>query len=78
LWPPGPYALAAAAAAVIGAVLGGSRRLATCFVAPDDSTGRRARAAALPVRLGSGGIVSVVLPELNVRDRIALDNAMML
>src|SRR5689334_6968124 len=49
LWPPGPYALAAAAAKAIDAVLKGSEGLVTCFVAPDDGSGRRTRAAALPV-----------------------------
>jgi malate dehydrogenase len=78
LWPPGPYTLATAAAAIIEALLGRSRRLASCFVAPDDSTGRRTRAAALPVRLGGGGIIDIALPPLNARDRVALDNAMML
>jgi malate dehydrogenase len=78
LWPPGPYALAAAAAKVIDAMLGGSRRLVTCFVAPDDSAGTRARAAALPVRLGRTGVVDVVLPELSVRERVRLENAMLL
>ena len=48
LWPPGPYALASAAAKVIEALLGRSRRLATCFVAPDDAAGVRMRTAALP------------------------------
>lgn len=78
LWPPGPYALAAAAAKVIDTVLGASRRLVTCFVAPDDSMGARARAAALPVRLGRPGVIDVVLPELSVRERVRLENAMML
>ncbi len=78
LWPPGPYALASAAAAVIEALVGRSRRLVTCFVAPDDSAGRRTRTAALPVRLGPAGIVGVVLPSLSVRERVALDNAMLL
>jgi malate dehydrogenase len=78
LWPPGPYALASAAAKVIGATLGGSRRLMTCFVAPDDSSGTRARAGALPVRLGRTGVIEVVLPELSVRERVRLENAMML
>lgn len=78
LWPPGPYALAAAAVKVIDAILGGSRRLANCFVAPDGSPGTRARTAALPVRLGPSGIVEVILPELSAHDRVALDNAMML
>ena len=78
LWPPGPYALASAAATAIEALLGRSRRLATCFVAPDDSAGRRARAAALPVRLGPAGIVDVALPSLSVHERVLLDNAMLL
>jgi len=78
LWPPGPYALASAAAAAIETLVGRSRRLTTCFVAPDDSAGRRARAAALPVRLGPAGIVDVALPSLSVRERVLLDNAMLL
>ncbi len=78
LWPPGPYALASAAAQVIETVLGRSRRLASCFVAPDDSAGARTRTAALPVRLCAAGIAEVVLPSLSVHDRVALDNAMML
>ena len=78
LWPPGPYALASAASKVIEAMAGRSRQRAVCFVAPDDAAGRRTRAAALPVRLGPGGIASVVLPSLNVHDRVALDNAMLL
>ena len=52
--------------------------ITSCFVAPDDSSGRRTRAAALPVRLDAGGLAAVVLPELNARDRVALENAMLL
>jgi malate dehydrogenase len=78
LWPPGPYALASAAAAAIEALSGRSRRLITCFVAPDDSAGRRARTAALPVRLGPAGIVDVALPSLSVHERVLLDNATLL
>jgi len=78
LWPPGPHALASAGAKVIEAVARRSRASASCFVAPDDSSGRRARVAALPVRLGARGIEAVVLPELNARDRVALENAMLL
>ena len=78
LWPPGPYALASAAAKVIDTILGGSDRVVTCFVAPDDSAGRRTRTAALPVRLNRSGLVDVVMPELNGRDRVRLDNATLL
>jgi len=78
VWPPGPYALASAAAKVIDTMLGRSERIVTCFVAPDDSAGRRTRTAALPVRLNRSGLIEVVLPELNARDRVRLDNAMLL
>jgi malate dehydrogenase len=78
LWPPGPYALATAAVKAIDAIFGRSRRLSSCFVAPDNSAGARRRTAALPVRLGPSGIVEVVLPELSGHDRVALDNAMLL
>jgi hypothetical protein len=59
-------------------VCGTSRRTLSCFVAPDDSTGRRARAVALPVRLGLAGVTSVDQPTLGVAARVALDNAMLL
>jgi malate dehydrogenase len=78
LWPPGPYALAAAAAKAIDAVVKRSEALVACFVAPDDSSGRRVRTAALPVRLSDSGVTDVVLPELSVRERVQLDNAMSL
>jgi malate dehydrogenase len=78
LWPPGPYALAAAAARTIDAVLRRSEALVTCFIAPDDSAGMRMRTAALPVRLGDTGVIEVVLPELSVRERVQLENAMLL
>jgi len=78
LWPPGPHALAHAAAETIAAVCGVSRRAISCFVAPDDSAGRRTRASALPARLGMTGIVSLVQPTLSAAARVALDNAMLL
>jgi malate dehydrogenase len=78
LWPPGPYALASAASAVIEAMAGRSRRVASCFVAPDSASGTRARAAALPARFDAGGIAGIMQPSLSVVERIALDNAMAL
>jgi malate dehydrogenase len=78
MWPPGPHALAAAAGKAVDAIFGRSRPVVSCFVAPDDSGGRRARTAALPLRLGSRGVETIVLPALNVVDRVALDNAMLL
>ena len=78
LWPPGPYALAAAATACVEAMAGRSRRLASCFVAPDVSSGTHTRTGAMPVRLGPAGIVDVVLPSLSAVEQVALDNALML
>jgi malate dehydrogenase len=77
LWPPGPYALAAAAAKVAAAIAAESHRLACCFVAPDFSAGNRARTTALPVRLGPAGIVDVIQPTLSSGEQTILDNAMM-
>jgi len=76
LWPPGPYALASAAAIAIDALAERTRRITNCFVAPDVSSGVQTRTAALPVRLGRAGIVEVVVPSLSVADRIALENAL--
>src|SRR5215831_2589634 len=78
LWPPGPYALASAAAKVIATMLGQSDRVVSCFVAPDDSAGRRTRTSAIPVRLNRTGLTDVVLPELTGRDRVRLENATLL
>jgi malate dehydrogenase len=78
LWPPGPIAHAAAASAAIESILGRSRQRISAFVAPDDTFGRRARAAALPIYLGCEGIDRVESPALTVHDRVALENAMTL
>ena len=78
LWPPGPYSLAVVAAEAIACILGRSHRIMSCFVAPDDSAGTRRRAAALPVRLGAAGVISAAVPSLDVHDRVALENAMLL
>ena len=78
LWPPGPYALASAAAAAVEAMAGRSRRIVICFVAPDMTAGIRTRTAALPVRFGPSGIAEVMMPALSVVEQVALDNAMML
>jgi malate dehydrogenase len=78
LWPPGPYALAMAATTIVETLVGRSRRLACCFVAPDDSAGVRTRASARAVRLGPAGVVEVVEPRLSAVEQVALDNAVLL
>ena len=75
LWPPGPYALASAAARVVEAVAaGGSRRVFTCFVA--DGFRRRASAPAVAVTLHAGGVGGVVAPRLSPAERVQLDSAL--
>ncbi len=74
LWPPGAYALAAAAAEAIAAIAGYSRRTLSCFVAPADGAGKR-KTAALPVRLGLNGVMAVDVPALDGSAATALSNA---
>jgi malate/lactate dehydrogenase len=76
-WPPGPLALAAAAAKAIACIDGRCRQLTSCFVAPDRSHGERNKVAALPVRLGPGGIVGVMMPVLSAGEQVAFDNALL-
>jgi malate dehydrogenase len=78
LWPPGPYALASAAVKAVESICGKSRQTLSAFVAPDDAAGMRNRAAALPVRLDSTGVLEVLTPVLTTHDRVALENAMLL
>ena len=54
LWPPGPYALASAAARVAEAIAHGSRRRFSCFVALESGPARDA-VVAMPVELGPRG-----------------------
>ena len=75
LWPPGPYALASAAARVVEAVAaGGSRRVFTCFVA--DAARRPASSPAAAVTLHAGGVGDVVEPVPSPSERVLLDNAL--
>jgi malate dehydrogenase len=78
LWPPGAHALAHAAVETIASMCGTSRRTVSCFVAPDDTSGRRTRTSARPVRVDLSGITLVDEPALSVAAQVALDNAMVL
>jgi malate dehydrogenase len=70
LWPPGPYALASAASRVVEAMIEGSRRRFSCFVA-----GHRGIVNTLPVELGPDGIRRIDEPVLTRQERTRLDNA---
>lgn len=71
LWPPGPYALASAAARVIEALCNGSRHRYSCFV-----DAGRGRIVAMPVELERGGIKRVLQPALTRLEQTALDTAL--
>ena len=75
LWPPGPYALASAAARVVEALAaGGSRRVFTCFVA--DESRRSPSAPVVPVLLNASGVGELVAPALSPAERVQLDSAL--
>jgi malate dehydrogenase len=71
-WPPGPYALASAAAAVVHAALRASRRRLPCFVASPFG-GIRPVVFAQLAQLAPSGLASVTLPDLTPRQRVTLE-----
>jgi malate dehydrogenase len=76
LWPPGPYALAAAATHVIRSALTRSPRVHAAMVAAVRDEGAPGRAAMMPVTLNTTGIATLVEPALSTRDRVRFDTAM--
>lgn len=76
LWPPGPYALAAAATHIIRSALTGSPRVHAAMVAATRDEGTPGRAAMMPVTLNAGGIASLVEPALSTRDRVRFETTM--
>jgi malate dehydrogenase len=75
LWPPGPYALGAAATRIAEALVAGSRRTFSCFVALDAGP-VRAAVAAMPVQLQQGAVKRVLEPALTRQERTRLENAL--
>jgi malate/lactate dehydrogenase len=71
-WPPGPYALASAAAAVVHAALTASRRRLSCLVATPFG-GIRPVVFAQQVQLAPSGVASATLPDLTPRQRVTLE-----
>ena len=71
LWPPGPFALASAAARVAEALCHGSRRQYSCFI-----DAGRGRIAAMPVVLGREGVKRIVEPVLTNAERTVLETSL--
>jgi len=76
LWPPGPYALASAAARVAEALANGSRRRYTCFAAIDVTGTGRDLIAAVPVEIVRGGVGRTLEPALSRHERTAFENGL--
>ena len=76
LWPPGPYALGAAAARVTDAIVSNSRRSFSVITQLEGEFGMRRRPGALPARLAAGGIARVRVPELGTREHVQLQTAL--
>jgi malate dehydrogenase len=72
LWPPGPYALGAAAARVVEALVHDGRRSHSVMTVLDGEFGVRNRAGVLPALLGSGRILQSRVPTLNTREQVRL------
>ena len=76
LWPPGPYALGGAAAAVVGAILAASRRSFNILTMLGGEFGARGRVGAVPAMLAPHGIVQTRIPSLNTRERVLIETAL--
>jgi malate dehydrogenase len=76
LWPPGPYALGAAAARIVTAILSNSRQSFSVLTPLGGEFGVKGRAGALPARLGAPGIVETRVPELDARQQVRLQVAL--
>ena len=76
LWPPGPYALGAAAALVTEALLSSSRQSFSVLMQLDGEFGVRHRACAVSARLGASGIAEMRAPELTTRERVQLQSVL--
>lgn len=76
LWPPGPYALGAAAARVVTAILSSSRQSMCVLMQLGGEFGVRNRPGCLAARLGASGIVETRAPELTTRERVRVQTAL--
>lgn len=76
LWPPGPYALGAAAAQVVEGTLDAARRSFNVLTILDGEFGVRDQVAAVPTLLAPHGVAHVRTPLLNRREQVQLDTAL--
>ena len=77
LWPPGAYALGAAAARITEAIVSTSRQMMTVLTVLDGEFGIRGRAGTLPVLLAPSGVAQTRVPQLNTRERVLVETALL-
>jgi malate dehydrogenase len=76
LWPPGPYALGAAAGRVVEGMLDAARRSFSVLTILEGEFGVRDRVAAVPALLAPHGVAHIRTPLLNRREQVQLDTAL--
>jgi malate dehydrogenase len=76
LWPPGPFALGAAAARVTNGIIGSSRRAFCVLTVLGGEFGVQGRVGTLPAVLSTSGIVQTRVPTLNTRERVKVETAL--
>jgi malate dehydrogenase len=74
LWPPGPFAVATATAAIVEALMFGSRRLHAALTVGSHGLGPDGSAVMLPLELGRLRILSHAMPSLSPQERTAAVN----
>jgi malate dehydrogenase len=76
LWPPGPFALGAAAARAVEAIVTSSRQAVNILTVLDGEYGVRERLGSTPALLDSSGVVTVRVPLLSTRERVLVETAL--
>jgi malate dehydrogenase len=76
LWPPGPYAIAAATAPVIEGLLTGTRRDVPGVTILAGEFGLRRVACLLPLGLGHGRVQARIVPALSPQERTEVINSL--
>ena len=77
-WPLGPYALAAAAARLCEIVLQETSTYGiNCYAVLNEESNLPGRVAAVTASIDRLGIKQIVPPVLNIREQVALDNALL-
>lgn len=76
LWPPGPYALAAAAARIIRTALSHTPRVHAAMVAVTREQGTLGCSAIMPITVLPSGLASIVEPALSSRDRVRYETSL--